>query len=65
MKSLKKRAAGIVHRMLLNPNIRRLTQKLPFLRNLGGGFIAPTRLTKSTVLTQAAGTRLNYFNQRM
>lgn len=37
MKSLRRRAASIMHRLLLNPNVRKLSQKLPFLRHLTGG----------------------------
>jgi SAM-dependent methyltransferase len=37
MKNLRRRAAGVAHRLLLNPNVRKLSQKLPFLRHLTGG----------------------------
>jgi hypothetical protein len=36
MKSLMRQAARIVHRLLLNPNVRNVSQKLPVLRNLNG-----------------------------
>jgi hypothetical protein len=37
MKSLRTQAKGVAHRLLLNPNVRKLTQKLPFLRDHVGG----------------------------
>jgi hypothetical protein len=33
MKSLRTQAKGVAHRLLLNPSVRKLTQKLPFLRD--------------------------------
>ncbi|MDQ6701943.1 MAG: class I SAM-dependent methyltransferase [Pseudomonadota bacterium] len=38
MKSLRTQAKGIAHRLLLNPNVRKLTQKLPFLWDRHGRF---------------------------
>src|ERR1700730_8771299 len=37
MKSLRTQAEGVAHRCLLIPNVRKLTQKLPFLRDHLGG----------------------------
>jgi len=37
MKSLRTQAKGVAHRLLLNSNVRKLTQKLPFLRDHLGG----------------------------
>jgi acyl carrier protein len=37
MKSLRTQAKRVAHRLLLNPNVRKFTQKLPFLRDLRGG----------------------------
>lgn len=64
MKSLRTQAKRVAYRLLLNPNVRKLTQKLPFFWTSAADSIAPMRSIKSTALTQAASFRQNYSKQR-